>query len=79
MKPSPCTRSARSFGSNIQRPLLLHIAAENRFCPPPARDAIVQALQGHPQVQLFVYADVDHAYARPGGDHYHRPSALLAQ
>ena len=62
----------------IQRPLLLHIAAEDKFCPPPARDAIVQALQGHPQVRLHVYPGVDHAFARPGGDHYHRPSALLA-
>jgi carboxymethylenebutenolidase len=62
----------------IRRPLLLHIAAEDKFCPPPAREAIVQALQGHPQVQPHVYPGVDHAFARPGGDHYHRPSALLA-
>jgi carboxymethylenebutenolidase len=62
----------------IKRPLVLHVAELDQFCPPEARAKIVQALQGHPQVKLYVYPGVDHAFARVGGDHYHRPSALLA-
>jgi len=38
----------------------------------------VQALQGRPGVTTYVYPGADHAFARVGGDHYHRPSALMA-
>jgi carboxymethylenebutenolidase len=70
--------AALDEAAKIKRPLVLHVAELDQFCPPEARAKIVQALQGHPQVKLFVYPGVDHAFARVGGDHYHRPSALLA-
>jgi carboxymethylenebutenolidase len=70
--------AALDEAAKIKRPLVLHVAELDQFCPPEARAKIVQALQGHPQVRLFVYPGVDHAFARVGGDHYHRPSALLA-
>jgi len=62
----------------IQVPLVLHIAELDKFCPPAAREAVVQALRGRPGVTLNVYPGVDHAFARPNGHHYHRPSALMA-
>ena len=62
----------------IKRPLVLHIAELDKFCPPEARAQIVQALQGRPGVTTYVYPGTDHAFARVGGDHYHRPSALMA-
>ena len=62
----------------IKRPLVLHIAELDKFCPPEARAQIVQALQGRPGVTTYVYPGADHAFARVGGDHYHRPSALMA-
>lgn len=58
--------------------LVLHIAELDNFCPPPARAAIVQALSGKPNVELYVYPGTDHAFARVGGDHFHKPSALMA-
>lgn len=58
--------------------LVLHIAELDGFCPPPARAAIVQALSGKPNVELYVYPGTDHAFARVGGDHFHKPSALMA-
>lgn len=58
--------------------LVLHIAELDGFCPPPAREAIVQALAGRPNVELYVYPGTDHAFARVGGDHFHKPSALMA-
>lgn len=60
------------------RPLVLHLAENDGFCPPEAREAILKALGGRAGVALHVYPGVDHAFARPGGDHYHKPSALMA-
>ena len=62
----------------IKTPLVLHIAELDKFSTPEARDKIVHALQGRPHISLHVYAGVDHAFARAGGDHYDRTAALLA-
>jgi carboxymethylenebutenolidase len=70
--------AALEEAKNIRKPLLLHVAELDKFCPPEARERIVQALQGHPKVALHVYPGVDHAFARAGGDHFHKPSALMA-
>ncbi|MDQ8031554.1 carboxymethylenebutenolidase [Bordetella genomosp. 1] len=58
--------------------LVLHIAEQDGFCPPPARAQILEALGGRPGVELYVYPGMDHAFARTGGDHYDKPSALMA-
>lgn len=58
--------------------LVLHIAENDAFCPPEARAAILAALSGREQTELYVYPGVDHAFARQGGDHFHKPSALMA-
>ena len=70
--------AALDEAARIKVPLRLHIAELDGFCPPEARAQIVQALGAHPKVQLQVYPGVDHAFARTGGEHYHRSSALLA-
>ena len=70
--------AALDEADNIRRPLTLHIAERDKFCPPEARERIVQALQGRPGVALHVYPGVDHAFARAGGEHFHKPSALMA-
>lgn len=70
--------AALAEASNIRCRLVLHIAELDGFCPPPAREAIVQALSGRENVELYVYPGVDHAFARVGGDHFHKPSALMA-
>ncbi|MDR0226172.1 MAG: dienelactone hydrolase family protein [Burkholderiaceae bacterium] len=58
--------------------LTLHVAELDGFCPPEARERIVQSLRGRPGVQVHVYPGVDHAFARKGGEHFHRASALMA-
>ena len=70
--------AALAEASNIRCPLVLHIAELDGFCPPPAREAILQALSGRENVELYAYPGVDHAFARVGGDHFHKPSALMA-
>lgn len=60
-------------------PLLLHIAEEDRFSNPQARDAVVKAAEGKPNVTAHVYPGCDHAFARPGGEHFEAAAASLAQ
>ena len=55
---------------NIKKPLLMHIAEKDKFVPPAARQKIVETLSKNPHVALHVYQDVDHAFARVGGEHY---------
>ncbi|MDP9968388.1 dienelactone hydrolase, partial [Variovorax paradoxus] len=58
--------AALDEADQIKRPLTLHIAELDKFCPPGARERIVQALRGRPGVTLHVYPGVDHAFARAG-------------
>ena len=58
--------------------LVLHIPELDDFCPPPAREAIVQALARLPRTEAYVYPGVGHAFARPAGAHFDKSSALLA-
>jgi carboxymethylenebutenolidase len=70
--------AALDEAERIRCPLALHIAELDKFCPPEARERIVAALRGRPGVSLYVYPGMDHAFARTGGEHFHKPSALLA-
>jgi carboxymethylenebutenolidase len=62
----------------LQRPLMLHIAEEDQFVPKPAQEIILQALKNHPQVTIHTYPGRDHAFARPGGEHYDAADAQKA-
>ena len=62
----------------IQRPVMLHIAEEDQFVPKPAQEIILQALKNHPHITIHTYAGRDHAFARPGGEHYDEADAKLA-
>ncbi|MDI9335119.1 MAG: dienelactone hydrolase family protein [Cytophagales bacterium] len=70
--------AALNEADQIQCDLTLHIAELDKFCPPEAREKILSTLQGKRNISLFVYPGMDHAFARQGGEHYHRPSALMA-
>jgi carboxymethylenebutenolidase len=63
---------------NIKGRLVLHFAEQDKFCPAAARDSIFAALNGKPNVELYLYPGVDHAFARPVSEHFHKPSALIA-
>lgn len=64
--------------AKIKCPLVLHIAELDKFSPPEVREKVVQTLKPNPHVTTYVYPGADHAFARPGGEHFHKPSALLA-
>jgi carboxymethylenebutenolidase len=74
------------YGINLQSrldetpkcPLMLHIAEADAYTPPEARDQVIAAMKDHPLVSLHLYPGRDHAFARPGGEHYNEADAHLA-
>lgn len=64
--------------AGITCPTVLHFAGQDKFVPAEAIATVESHFEGHPQVRIFVYPGVDHAFAREGEEHYHRPSALVA-
>ncbi len=62
----------------IANPLLLHIAAKDRFVPPRSQAKILAALQDHPQASAHTYPGVDHAFARIGGHSWDGLAATVA-
>ena len=70
--------AALDEASRITRPLLLHVAEKDQFCPPEAQARIMATLTGHPKVTIHTYPGVDHAFARIGGAHYNETAADLA-
>jgi carboxymethylenebutenolidase len=67
-----------SEAKNIRKPLMLHIAAKDGFTPPEAQKQIVDDLKANPLVTIHVYPQMDHAFARVGGEHYDHANAELA-
>jgi len=63
---------------NIKKPLLLHVAGKDQFCPPEAQAKVKDGLKGNSQVTINDYAQQDHAFARLGGQHYDKVAADLA-
>jgi len=63
---------------NLTSPLLLHIAGDDKFCPPEAQAQIHHALDGNPLTTVHVYPGREHAFGRPSGEHYHAGDAELA-
>jgi carboxymethylenebutenolidase len=64
--------------TQIKGRLVLHIAENDQFCPAEARSAIVAAMSGRADTELYVYPGVDHAFARAGGEHFDAASAAAA-
>ena len=62
----------------IAKPLLLHIAEKDKFSSPEEIAKVQQGLAANAKVTVEVYAGQDHAFARPGGEHYDAASAKLA-
>jgi carboxymethylenebutenolidase len=62
----------------ITNPLLLHIAEKDGFVPPEAQAQIKAVLGKNPRVEIETYPGQDHAFARPGGEHYDAASAARA-
>ncbi len=64
--------------ANAGKPAMIHIAALDGFCPPEAQAQIVEGLGANDLFTVHTYPDVDHAFARIGGEHYDKAAADLA-
>jgi len=62
----------------IKRPLMLHMAEQDKFVTPEAREKVRLTAEKTPHVIVHVYPGVNHAFARVGGEHYDAPSAQKA-
>ena len=58
--------------------LLLHIAAEDPYCPKDAQAAIGQALGNRPGMEIHTYPGCTHAFASPQRPSYDAPATLMA-
>lgn len=63
---------------NIKKPLILHVAEKDGFCPPEAQEKIKSTLAANPLVTVYSYPGVDHAFARVGGANYDAAAATTA-
>ena len=63
---------------NLSSPLMLHIAGRDQYCPPGAQKQIHEVLGSNALVTIHDYAEQDHAFGRPGGEHYEENAAELA-
>lgn len=64
--------------SNISKPLLLHVASQDAFVSQDAQHVIGELAKTNPAIALHVYQGLDHAFARPGGDHFDAQGAATA-
>jgi carboxymethylenebutenolidase len=64
--------------SGIKKPLLMHVASEDQFVPKDAQAVIATLPSTNNLVTVHVYDGLDHAFARPAGDHYDEAGAHLA-
>ena len=65
--------------NNLSSPLMLHIAGKDQYCPPEAQKQIHAALDPNPLLTIHDYSEQDHAFGRPGGEHYDAAAAELAK
>jgi carboxymethylenebutenolidase len=63
---------------NLGSSLMLHVAGKDQYCPPEAQDTIHATLDSNPLVTIYDYPEQDHAFGRPGGEHYDARAAELA-
>jgi carboxymethylenebutenolidase len=62
----------------VTKPVLLHMAEKDQFCPPEAQKKIYASLIGIILFSIYPYPGVGHAFAREGGDTYDKAAAELA-
>ncbi|MFO1067490.1 MAG: dienelactone hydrolase family protein [Geminicoccaceae bacterium] len=63
---------------NIKGPVVMHFAELDKYAPKEAVAQVKAAAAGNDLVTIYEYPGVDHAFARVGGDHWHKPSAMMA-
>ena len=63
---------------NAARPLLMHIAENDKFVPKEAQGTVLAAVMPNAKIEAHVYPGVDHAFARVDGQHWDGRAAAIA-
>jgi len=66
------------LAEKMTKPLMLHIAENDAFCPAEAQAKIKLALGDNDLATLHFYPGVDHAFAREGGLNFDQAATALA-
>jgi carboxymethylenebutenolidase len=64
--------------SKIKCPMVLHMGEKDKWTPPEVVNAIKGAFEGRPQVEIYVYPGIDHAFSRKGGANFDKAAAMMA-
>ena len=70
--------NALNHAGKISKPLLIHFAEKDQFCPLETQKKIYANLIGIILISIYSYPGVEHAFARTGGEHYDKAAADLA-
>ncbi len=62
----------------VKCPMVFHYAELDKFAPPAVVEAVRKAFAGRDDIEIYNYPGADHAFARKGGDHFDKPSAMMA-
>ena len=69
---------ALNEASKIRCPMVFHIAEKDKYTPPEVVDAIKKSFAERPEIEVYVYPGVDHAFSRKGGNNFDKPAAMMA-
>ncbi|SEN69452.1 carboxymethylenebutenolidase [Duganella sp. CF517] len=72
------TENYAAEGAGVKRPLLYHLAGDDEYIGKDAQAVIHAALKDNANIEMHTYPGCNHAFARPGGDHYDAAAATLA-
>ena len=57
--------------------LLIHLAGDDEYMPAEAQSTIREASRSVKSITIQLYPHRNHAFARPGGDHYDQADATI--
>jgi len=68
----------KNLTETVRNPLILHIAEADPYVAHDAQSKIKERLSGNQLVTICIYEGMDHAFGRPGSQHYNREATELA-
>jgi carboxymethylenebutenolidase len=64
--------------TKVNVPIVFHMAELDQYATAEQRDTLMAAFEGNANATFHVYPGQNHAFAREEGEHYDKPSALMA-
>jgi carboxymethylenebutenolidase len=64
--------------TKVNVPIVFHMAELDQYATAEQRETLIAAFEGNPNATFHLYPGQNHAFAREEGEHYDKPSALMA-